>query len=235
MKKIILLLIIAAALTGIPCMQGLYSLDLQPSGEELGFYFTPEYNRALNFCWALSTTGSVTFAEMYHAKVGLSLGGAGNAFDMRIFAGGKVDLPIPVPLSLGLSYNYNGLPKYENHVHSLLPLVSLDYPRFGVAVGPNLRFTRFFGESPVFESMISASAYINFFYVEELKVGLEVTNFDDFTYGNFGSYYLKFYSVIPLNEKLLLVNDIEIHQGGSVALTSNFYGIVYRGGVKLSW
>ena len=224
-----MLMVFAAA------VPGLHALDMQPTGEELGVFFTPEYNRALNFCWALATTGSVTFAEMYTVRGGLSLGGTGKAFDMKVFAGGSVAFPIPVPLSVRLAYNYNGMPKYEAHTHSLLPLVSLCFPRLGIELGPNLRFTRFFGEQPVFESMFSARFYINFFYRDALKIGMEFTNFDDFTYGNFGSYYLKFYSVIPLRERLSLINDIEVHQGGSVALTSNFYGIVYRGGVVFSW
>jgi len=134
-----------------------------------------------------------------------------------------------------LMYNYYGLPGYECHLNSILPLVSLDYPRGGVALGHTFRFTRFFGDVLVFEPVFSWSAYVNFINNERLLLGLKAANFSDFLYGNFGSYYLNLYSATRLNEKLTLINEIELHQGGSVALSANFYGIVYRGGVMFSW
>jgi len=228
-KKIIVLLVLALIL------QNLHGLEIQSTGEELGFYFTPEFNRSLNFCWALSTVGAVTFQEMYTAKGGLALGGSGDVFDMKLFAGADVALPIGIPLFVGLSYNYYGLPKYEAHTHSLLPLVSLNYPRAGVSLGHTFRFTRFFGESPVFEPVFSFSAYVNFINKEKLLLGLKGANFSEFNYGNFGSYFFNLYSAVSLSEKLSLINEIELHQGGSVALSANFYGVVFRGGVLFSW
>jgi len=235
MRRMILLLVLAVV------VQNLHSLDTQATGDVpvpgggLGFYFTPEYNRALNFCWALSTVGAVEFNERYTVKSGLALGGAGNTFDIKLFAGGAASLPIGVPLSVSVAYNYNGLPGYEAHSHSILPLVSLAYHRAGVSIGPNFRFTRFFGGQPAFESILAFGAYVNFITTDYLELGLRIANFDDFIYGNFGSYFLNLYSTVRLNEKLSLVNDIEIHQGGSVALTANFYGIVCRTGVLFSW
>jgi len=228
-KKLILLLVL------VPATLNLYSLEMQLSSEELGFYFTPEYNRALNFCWNLSTVGAAVFNEQYIVKGGLALGGAGSVFDMKVFTGVEYKLPLSIPLNVSLAYNYNGLPAYENHAHSILPLVSLTYPQAGIAMGPNFRFTRFFGEQPVFESMLSFSAYVNFINNDVLKLGLEFANFDDFTYRNFGSYFLKLYSAIPLDKNLSLINEIELDQGGSVGLSANFYGLLYRGGVQFIW
>jgi len=204
-------------------------------GEELGFYFTPEYNRSFNFCWNLSTVSSVTFNELYTVRGGLAMGGAGSKFDMKLYAGADAALPFNFPLYFSMFYNYNGLPGYETHSHSILPLISLKYRAAGISIGNTLRFTRFYGEKPVFEPMFSFSGYVNFIDNDIHKFGLKAANYDDFTYGNFGSYFLGLYYLTRLSEKLRLVNEIEIHQGGSVGLSSNFYGLIYRGGVQFSW
>jgi len=228
-KRIILLLVIVLV------VHNLYGLDFQPTGEELGFYFTPEYQRALNFCWDISTVASITFNEKYTAMGGLALGGSGKVFDMKLYTGLEAAMPVDIPLYVSLNYNYYGMPEYEYHVYSLLPLVSFKWQVAGFSIGPNFRFGHFFGEQAVFEPIILFSGYFHFIDNDVFRLGIKAANFNDFVYGNFGSYYFTFCSLIRLNRNMSLINDVEFHQAGSVGLTSNFYGVVYRGGVLFSW
>jgi hypothetical protein len=226
--RIFLLILIVIA-------QNLYSMAPQITGKRLDFYFSPEYNRAYNFCWDTSATGAIELNNRYTVKGGLALGTIANVFYMKGFAGGEVALPVSFPLYVSLAYNYNGLPEYENHTHSVLPLISLKGKWVGASLGVNLRSTSFFGEPPIFEPIISALIYVNFVNNNIFRIGLKIANIDDYTYGNIGSYFLNLNSSVRLNKMLSLVNEIELHQSGSIGLASNFYGFIYRGGVTLSW
>jgi hypothetical protein len=217
-------------------VRNLYGEDLQISDREADFCFAPEYNRAFKFCWDISALGRIKLNGRHTIKAGIAMGAVGTVFEIKGFAGGEAALPVGIPLYIGLSYNYNGLPEYDHHVHSLPLLVSFKAKRVIVAAGMNFRFTSFFGgEPPVFEPIIAASIYVAVIDTDFLRLGLKVANFNDFTYGNLGSYFLNLSSVVFLKENLSLINEIELHQSGSIALALNFYGILYRGGVTISW
>jgi len=216
-------------------LQKLQGIDMQITGKELGGYITPEYNRAFLFCGDIAAVGALTLNNRYVIKSGLALGTVGVNFDIKTFAGGKAAPFANIPLSFGLDYQYNGLPKFENHTHSLLLLASYTTNRAGISLGHNFRFTSFFGEAAIFEPVFACSVYVFFINNESLRLGLKAANFDDFTSANLGAYFLNLNSAIRLNEKISLINEIEIHQSGSIALASNFYGVVYRGGAVFSW
>jgi len=209
-------------------LQNLYGVDTQ-------IYCSPEYNRAFNFCWDIAAVGSVNLNNRYTIKSGLALGALRDTFDIKIFTGGEMTPFARFPLYFGLGYQYNGLPQYENHSHSIPHLASLKWKWAGFSLGCNFRLTSFFGETPVFEPALLALVYVYFINNNRLLLGLKAANFDNFTCGNFGAYYLNLNSLIRLNKKLSLINEIELRQSGSIALTSNFYGIVYRGGAAFSW
>jgi len=214
-------------------LQNLPALEI--TGRELVFYFSPEYNRTFNFCWDISAAASLTLNDRYTVMGGLSPGAAGNAFFLKGFIGGEFAIPVEIPFFVGLAYNYNGLPKYESHTHSILPLASLKWQRAGGSLGMNFRLTPFPGGPPVFEPVFTVSVYVNIINNDSMRLGLKIANFDDFVYGNFGSYFLNLNSNIRLNERISLINEIDIRQSGSIALAANFYGLVYRGGAMLSW
>ena len=216
-------------------LQKLYGMDIEISGKELSSVLTLEYNRSFYFCGDIAASGAVKLNERYTVKSGFALGMSGINVDIKWFAGAEVALPVRIPFSIGLAYNYNGLPKYKTHTHSLPLLVSYQGRWAGVYLGTNFRFTNFLNEAPVFEPILLFSIYVNFIYNDRVRFGLKTANFDDFTYGNIGAYFLNLYSTVRLNQKLSLVNEIEMRQSGSIALSSNFYGFVYRGGVVFSW
>jgi len=216
-------------------LQKLHGTDIAITGKEAGAYVTPEFNRAFLFCWDIAAVGALTLNNQYTIKSGLALGTVGINFDIKMFAGGEAAPFAGVPVSFGLDYQYNGLPKFENHTHSILLLASYKTKQAGISLGHNFRLTSFFGEAAVFEPVFVCTVYVFFINHESLQIGLKASNFDDFTSGNIGAYFLNLNSVVRLNEKISLVNEIELHQSGSIALASNFYGIVYRGGAVFSW
>jgi hypothetical protein len=213
----------------------LHGTEINITGKEACFYVTPEFNRAFLFCWDIAAVGNVTLNERYTIKSGFALGTVGINFDIKGFAGGEAAPFAAVPVSFGLDYQYNGVPEFENHIHSLKLLVSYKRKWAGVSVGHNFRFTSFFGETAVFEPNYACSVYVFFINNELFRLGLKAANFDEFTVGNIGAYFLNLNSMVRLNEKTSIINEIETRQSGSVALASNFYGIVYRGGVLFSW
>jgi hypothetical protein len=215
--------------------RNLHSADLQISDTETDFLFAPEYNRAFKFCWDVSALGRIKLNGLHNIKAGIAMGAVGTVFEMKAFAGGEAALPIGIPLFIGLSYNYNGLEEYDHHIHSLPLLVSFQGKRLSAALGVNFRFVSFLGEPPLFEPILTASLYVAIIDTDFLRLGLKVANFNDFTYDNLGAYFLNLNTVIYLNENLSLLNELELHQSGSIALASNFYGLVYRGGVTISW
>jgi hypothetical protein len=201
----------------------------------MDFCFAPEFSRVFDFCWDISALGRIKLNGQHTLKAGLALGAIGTAFEIKGFASGEAALPVGIPLFVSFAYNYNGLPKYEYNVHSMPVLVSLQGKRAGVALGTNFRLSSFFGEPLVFEPVLTASVYVNIITTDVLRLGLKSANFNDFTYGNFGAYFLSLNSVVYLNNNLSLLNELELHQSGSAALASNFYRIIYRGGVMVSW
>jgi hypothetical protein len=227
-RKPLLLLFLAFA-------QTVYAMDIRISGKELGLYVRPEYNRTFYFCADISAAGAVTLNERFTIQSGLALGNTGNEFDIKAFASGDAALPVPIPLYVSAAYIYNGLPGYETHTQAILPLISYKGRWAGLSLGTNLRFTSFFNEPAVFESMISFSGYVNFLNNRILRLGMRVANFSDFTAGNTGSYFLNLNSAIRLNGRTSLIHEIEILQSGSIAAAANLYGFAYRGGVVFSW
>jgi len=209
-------------------LQNLYGVDLEA-------YFTPEYNRTLRFCWDVSTIGSVNLDNRYTLKTGLALGASGKTFDIKLFTSGEAAPFARFPFYVGLAYQYNGLPEYENHTHSIPLMTSLRWKWAGFSLGYNFRLTSFFGEPPVFEQAFLALVYVFLINNKFLRLGVKAANFNDFVSGNFGSYFLNFNSMIRLTKRLSLINEIELHQSGSVALASNLYGLVYRGGAAFTW
>jgi hypothetical protein len=217
-----------------------FGMDLKITGKEIGGFFSPEYNRVFKFCWDLSAAGTVKLNDNYAVKAGLALGSVGNVFEIKGFMGGEAALPVSIPLYVGLSYNYNGLPEYENHAHSIPLLISYKGKIAGAVLGINSRFSSFFGEPPVFEPIFCVSLYVFIYKTDTLQFKLEVSNFNDFTYKNFGAFFYKLNNIINLNKRslskqLLLINEIELHQSGNFTHATNIYGFTYHGGVTFLW
>jgi hypothetical protein len=215
----------ASSLHGLPTVTGI-------SAE---FDIKPEFNRSFYQCWTFALHGSVEFDDWISASTGAALWIGRNASEIDYFIKGEAALPLPIPLYTELSYIFNGMPDYEMYSHSLLPVLAYKNKWAGIALGVNLRFTSFFGESPIFESTLAFSGFVNFVNTEKIRAGIECSNYNNFNAGNMGSYYLSLNGNFAVAQGIVICNSLEFYQSGSVGLTSTFYGIAFKAGVLFSW
>ena len=211
------------------------ALDFRVTDKELGFDLRGEYNRGLLYSVDASLLGAAEINGMYSISGGLSFGAAGGSFDIKSFLRADLSPFKPSFLSAGFAWIYNGLPGFETHTHTLLPHFSLNTKWAGIIIGYGIRYNEFFGELSLVETFLSFSIYANIVKNEKLHLQIVWANFDDFYAWNFGAYSLGVKGNITFNENWTMVNELTVLQSGSVALSSNFYGIVYRGGVRFSW
>jgi len=208
---------------------------VQITDGEIEAYLRGEYNRAFNYYGDISAIGLVELNNLFTFRLGFSLGKAADSTSIKAHTSAAVSPFSGIPLAFHLIYVYNGIPDYENHAHTILPLVSFKTARAGISIGPSLRFTSFFNESAQFEPILSFSIYVNFINNDKLCIGLSFVNFNDFQTKNFGAYSLMFNTVIRLDEKWQIINDLEFTQSGGDGFSTVFFGFGWRGGVKYKW
>jgi len=215
------------------CAHIVYGIDL--TGKEIEAYLTGEYNRSINYNVSLSAIGGIELNGVCKIRSGVSIGKNADSADINAFAGGRYSPFSKLPLSFSLLYIYNGLPDYESHTHSILPFISYNTRRAGISIGPNFRFTSFFGETAQFEPILSSSVYFNFINNDVLRIRLSAGNFSEFYAKNMGAYSLSVNAVIRLDENWFILNEFELLQSGGDGFTSAFYGFCWRGGAKFKW
>ena len=221
----------------IASLQGLRAQSLEITGKEIECSAGLEYNRSFSWGGNFFTSGAAGINNRYAFKGGLGLGGIGKSFEIKVFSSGKAALLPEFPLFFCLNYLYHGLPgqAFDVHTHSVLPYISLEGRWAGFAAGNNFRFTRFLGETTVFEPVLSFWGYVNFINKEKIRIGLGFGNFGDFYTGNLGSLYLKAGGIARVDNKWSVTGEVELLQSGIDGLTASFYGIAFRGGVKYAW
>jgi len=215
------------------CVQAVYGIDL--TGKEIEMYLTGEYNRGAEYIIGISAAGGIELNNVCKLRSGVFYDKNADSSDINSFFSGKY-LPFSkIPLGFSLLYIYNGIPEYETHSHSILPFTSYNTKRIGISLGANFRFTSFFGETAVFEPIISFLSYFNFINNERFRFGISVGNFCEFYAKSTTAYSYSLNTGIHLNNKFLLINELEFLQGGADGLVSTFYGLALRGGVKFTW
>ncbi|MDR1788024.1 MAG: hypothetical protein LBR16_06205 [Treponema sp.] len=199
---------------------------------------TLDYNRAFGFCSAGEITGSVELNRAAVFRAGLLAGGesldteqggifrAGAFFDIeyRFFFS-------KAALAVRLSYKNNAIPQYMFSEYGLGSLVSIQAWIFEAALGLTNRWT-FYGQgAPLRELVPSYLLSVRLFQNDRFRAGLAVANFDAFNAQNFGSYFYTLSCVWRFAGNFSLLNELSLHQAGSINMTANFYGIVYKGGL----
>ena len=217
------------------CLQNISALDIELTGKEAAAYASAGYNRGFSGFGEAAFSGGVELNGQYAFGGGFSFEFAAGITDIKLAAGARVEPIKSVPFYITLAYMYNGLPQYNAHSQTILPLFAFNADRAGIAIGPGLRFTSYFKDKAVFDSMFNFSAYINFLIKEKLRMGICFANIDEWSVKNMGFYSLAVKSTWKINENWSLINDIILLQSGSVALSANFYGIAWRGGAKFTW
>jgi len=232
MKKIGIFMVVLCI-----CAGNISAQDIQITQKEAGADLRFESNRSLDYSGDISVFGDIELNSQFGLKSGLALGWVDAGFDIVLFGSVRYAPFAGLPLNANILYNYNGLPGplFNSHTHSLLPYISYNARMAGIAAGINCRFTSYFGEPAIFESMLSFSGYVNFINTDTLLFGLSVANFNDFDIRNMGSYYASLNLAIRLNDQWTFTNGLEFKQAGSIGLSSTFYGFTYRGGVRFTW
>jgi hypothetical protein len=211
---------------------------LELSGVELGLTVHPEYNRSMYFSWDAGVFGLLELNRSFVFEGGLALGQIWDIMDIDAHVSGEFAFPFLrdyVPMNVKLAYIYNGMPDYETHIHTLLPLFSINWRWLGGSLGQTLRFTRFAGNPALFEPILAYRVYVNFYHTEESEVGISLANFDDYAANNLGAYFYVFYNRVRLNPLVSLSNELRIDISGTSAYPTSIYGMSYRGGVIFTW
>jgi hypothetical protein len=215
--------------------RSIQGLSVEVTAVEAEMDFTPEYNRVFRDCLTLSASGSLELNQRYVFRGGLSLWQTAGAWEVDAAAGFQAKLLSSLPLYASVSYYFNTLPLYETVSHTALPLIGLRFRYGGFALGTALRFSSFFNESAIFESVISLEGYVNFYNTEAFRIGLRCANYDAFTAGNFGAYRLSLDSRLGVTKRFSLINALTLLQTGSITLAAEFYGLAYTMGALIRW
>jgi hypothetical protein len=211
----------------------------------------PEYHRSFGFCQEFAAAGEQFIGNSCAVRGGIALGRTGREFDLDMFLGASYLLPLPVELSIQILYIYNTIPAYTYQTNTLFPFLSLQRKWGGLDLGAAFRFTIFdSASSAIFEPIWGARIFLAVPALDRIKFTVGVSNFSMFSTGNLGAYYLFLKSRIDLNEsrpvkklrerwkkspRISLINNLELYQTGSIALTSIFQGFAWQGGVSLVW
>jgi hypothetical protein len=215
--------------------QKIHALDIELTGKEVEAHLRGEYNRNYYFSGDISAIGAVELNNRLEFGTGVSLGWAEGITDLKIFTNASFRLLKKWPLGIGFSWIYNGLPEYEVHSHTLLPVVFFNAKYGGISFGPGFRFTSFFNELTIFQPTLSISIYVNFINNEKALIGLNLANYNDFQANNFALYMLCVNSAIHLNRGWSLLNKLELKQSGGDGLSATFYGAALRTGARFKW
>ena len=209
--------------------------ELPITNAGLGFIFRSEYSRGLGFCHDYAVLGSMELNDIFTAGAGFSLGGIGSEFNLKAFGSGHYAPFAALPLRINLAYILNAIPEYEMNSHSILPWLSWDGQRVGIALGVSFRFTNFFGSDSIYEPVLSVSGYFNFWNGEKFTAGIKAANFNEFYTGNFGSLSIGLDGSYALSERYTLTGSLELIQSGMDGLSTAFYGAAFTGGVRFLW
>ena len=212
-------------------------MNIEITGKEAGFNVALEYNRSFLWGWNSSIFGAVELNNRYTVKSGLALGMVAGEIEIRAFGSGRYALFQNFPLFFNLAYVYHGLPgqSFNMHAHSIKPFLSLSGRRAGISIGNNFRFTRFFGEISVFESVLAVSVSLNFINNTQRNLNISAGNFGNFHAANIGAYSFKLEHLICLENQWVFAGNAEIFQRGGDLLTSTFYGFSAVTGLRFGW
>lgn len=218
------------------CFQETQALDINITEKEIEGSLRMGHNKSFNFHHDISATALVELNGQYALKGGFSTGNLDRAAAIKAFTGLQF-FPLKEKRLFNIStiFIYNGLPNYETHSFTILPFVSVSGKIAGISLGPSLCFTSFFGEKAQFESILSFSAYVNFINREKFRIGVTLSNFNEFEAEKFGAFRLALTSAYRINKQWGIFNDLEFMQRGIDGLSAVFFGFAWRGGAKFSW
>jgi hypothetical protein len=213
----------------------IHALDIRISQGETGFDVRGEYNRVFDYCQDMMAFGSIELNDRFCFGMGAAFGFIGNELDIKAFGSTSFSLLRNKTLNLNLAYIYNNIPGFQMQSQTILPYISYGGRWAGIAAGISFRFSRFFNEDPLFEPVLSFSAYANFLKNKKTQAGIKCVNFNKFYAGNMGSYTLSLNGTWFFSKQASLVGEIVLLQSGSVGLSATLYGLACQLGMRFLW
>jgi hypothetical protein len=208
---------------------------METTEREIEYRVDGEYNKSFNTKIKFALLGALELDNIYLLRSGISFGNIEDNTEINFFGSARI-APLPqTPVEFSVLYIYNGLPEYDVHTNTVMPIITYNFKRVGISVGYNFRFTSFFGTDALFETVLSFAITIFIINKDTINLGLRLSNFSDFQAGNMGAYTLNFYSGIHLDENWIVVSELEVIPTGIGSGTTVLYGIAFRAGVRYSW
>lgn len=217
------------------CLGNLRALDIAITDKEIEGCMNAEFNRTLFFIGGLSETVRIEFNDRLAVKGGGSLGWARDITDIKLFANAAYRPLANLPLEVKFAWVYDDMPEFEVYSNAIAPFISWNAKYVGISVGIGFRLTSFFGERNLFELLLPIKVYANFINNEKICFGMSFANFNDFRMDSFISFVLGLNVSFRIDELLAIVSELEYKHSGADGLTSAFYGIAWKGGVKFKW
>ena len=194
-----------------------------------------EFSRGFNAYGNMALIGGIELNNVLKFRTGISLGKTAAETDLSSFFNIRYSPFSRIPFVFSLVYIYNGELSYDIHTHTIFPVISFNASRAGISIGANFRFTSYFGEKAVFETILSLYAYLNFVNNNMLNIGIGIGNFCDFNAKNLSALSLRLYATVHVNKNWSIINEAELMQSGIDGLSTNFYGFSWRAGARYSW
>ena len=203
---------------------------------EIEYFIISDFNRTFNYLGGFSLSGLIEFNHRVTVKEGVYLNCLPEDVNMiKIFTNATYRILKDWPLDAKLAWTYNGLPDYETHSHTIAPIISWNEKYYGISVGYGFRFTYFFGEGPEIEHILPVGIYVNFINDKKICVGMSLANYSDFQMDSFIAFALAAKVTLNIEDGFSIINEFELRQSGADGLTNIVYGVIWKGGVKLSW
>lgn len=214
----------------------LHGIEL--SGAEFGLGFHPEYTRSFHYSWDFFAFGRLELNDSFFLGAGIAAGKTWDVFDIDAYAFTEFAFPFfrkYLPVNVKFSYIYNGLPAYQTHIHTLLPVFSVNWRWLGFSAGETLRFTCFGGGPAIFEPILAYSVYVSPFNSPGADIRISLANFDDFTANNLGSYFFALNSRFAVGSFVSISSELKVAVSGNVGRITSVYGISVKQGIVFRW
>jgi hypothetical protein len=219
------------ALTGL-CGAGTGITPFTAGSTASGGY-AGDYNRSYGFGWNVTASGKAEVFSRLGVRATVSLGQTGAFFDIEAAVRADYRLPFErLPLSVSAVYFVYGMPVWNYAVHSVLPLVSLDWKRGGFALGPLFHFLDIDGMTGVYtEFNIAFSWYVRLYSGKTFALNLRSSNYTESAAASIGDMFLGFEGTVNVRRHWTLFFNADVKMTGMYAAAATFWGVSFGAGI----
>jgi hypothetical protein len=214
--------------------------EIKVTEHEMTFDLVNNYDRVFRYSTLVSSDAMLVFNDVVNVKAGASYGGNRLYDKFNVSAETGLSLKFLKKIFLrnlcfDLFYTMESYPKFYTVSNSVITAIGLKAKFAGISLGWHGIWTSFYEESAIYEAGISFKIYIKLLQAKKLTMDIIFSNFDFYSHGGYGNYYLGINTVNKINGNFSVYGDLSIYQSGSVGFSSTFYGLSLRSGIKISW